>query len=450
MSLTPQRFCLFFLFLGLISWTALVSAMPNFGPVAMTEFYTSLPKLNPQEKLGHLIKAEKIATTLPGTQAWKIAYISSDVNEHKTLVTAILAAPSGAAPTSGRPVIAWAHGTTGTAENCGPSQILNPAQPLNQYFLMTGDSWTDYGLPAMAAFIKAGYVIVATDYQGLGGGGKHQYSVAATQARDLINAIRAARQVKEAGAGSQALIYGWSQGGGATLAAASLDNYLHTSSTASDPIQLLGFIALAPFDVAVTLPAKIKDDADATKFIQALAKTYSTTIFNFTHFAQNIWGMVAAFPELKLEDIFTAEGVAAINAIMERKCMHAAADTLNFNYGANYKSLLRPDIKNALAWINAYRKSSVTPVKPIAPVIIYWGNKDVTVPPIMGQLYQKQMCQLNGHVSRIKLPGNQNHFTTPASAEPLYVAWIADRLSGKPTSEDDCKTESQAQLSKPT
>ena len=40
-------------------------------------------------------------------------------------------------------------------------------------------------------FLAKGYVLVATDYQGLGGGGTHQYAVAAAQGRDAINAIRA-------------------------------------------------------------------------------------------------------------------------------------------------------------------------------------------------------------------------------------------------------------------
>ena len=51
---------------------------------------------------------------------------------------------------------------------------------------MGGDSWTDYGLPAVGEFINAGYVVVGTDYQGLGGGGKHQYVVSVTQANDRL------------------------------------------------------------------------------------------------------------------------------------------------------------------------------------------------------------------------------------------------------------------------
>ena len=75
---------------------------------------------------------------------------------------------------------------------------------------------------SVEAFIKEGYVLVGTDYQGLGGGGRHQYAVAASQARDVIDSIRAVSSMKASGAGKKAIVYGWSQGGGATIAARKL------------------------------------------------------------------------------------------------------------------------------------------------------------------------------------------------------------------------------------
>jgi pimeloyl-ACP methyl ester carboxylesterase len=404
----------------------------DFGPVDMGSFYTSLPQVSPLAKLGTLLKVEKIPTAMPGVNAWKIAYVSSDVQGRKTLTTGIIAAPEENGGQEGRPIVAWAHGTTGTAQTCGPSQVLNPAQPLNQYFMPTGNSWTDFGLPAMEAFIKAGYVIVATDYQGLGGGGKHQYTVAATQARDVIDSIRAASLLKEAHAGSKAVVYGWSQGGGATIAAAGLTDYLNRKGTARDGIKIVGFVAMAPYDVAVTFPSGQLNETDATKYLQKLSDAFSANVFNFTHYAQNIWGMVAAFPELKLNDIFTDNGAKIADKIFLRKCMHVASDTFNYAYSKNYKTLLRPDIKNATAWLKANKKGSVMPVKPMAPVIIYFGNHDTTVPPVMGKLYYEQMCKMGANITRIQLPGDQDHFSTPASVEPFYIKWVAERFAGKP------------------
>lgn len=335
-------------------------------------------------------------------------------------------------------MIAWAHGTTGTAQSCGPSQMLDPAKSLNQYFLVGGDSWTDYGLPSVETFIKEGYVVVGTDYQGLGSGGRHQYSVAVTNGRDVINSVRAAGSMKETGAGRKAVVYGWSQGGGATLGAASLTDYIARKGTALDGVEFLGFVAMAPDDVAAVAPKEKLTEATAERMFGQLVTTFADNVFNFTHFAMFAWGTQAAFPNLQLTDVFTDDGAKAIDEIMSKKCMHATADTMSYTFGADFKALVRPVSKNALAWAGAFIRGSVVPVKPAAPVVIYWGTKDTVVPPAMGQAYREQMCQLGGNVARVQLDGEQTHFSTPAKAAPLYVAWIKDRVAGKSIA-DGCK-----------
>ena len=86
-------------------------------------FYAAVMRMAPEGKLGQVIKQEKIDTSVKGAQAWKIAYISSDVQGRKTISTGLVVAPVGQAPEGGRPVMTWAHGTTGAAQNCGPSQV---------------------------------------------------------------------------------------------------------------------------------------------------------------------------------------------------------------------------------------------------------------------------------------------------------------------------------------
>lgn len=399
-------------------------------PVA--PFYESVTQMSPNGKLGEIIKKEQIPTSLKGALAWKIAYISSDVRERRTIATALVIAPVGPAPKEGRPILAWAHGTTGSAQNCGPSQVIDPTRPLNQYFLMDGNSWTDFGIPNGQEFINEGYVVVATDYQGLGGGGKHQYAVAGTNSRDVINAARAASSMAEVGAGKKAVAYGWSQGGGATIAAASLPDYLAQQGTAADNIQYLGFVALAPDDVAAMLPNVPTDEASAIKVMKEFAAANVPNIFLFTHYVMGIWGTQAAYPELKLTDVLTDEGAKVVDQLATNKCMHVMTDSFNYAYGDRYTSLLKPEPSNALAWIKSFVDGSVKPVKPVAPVIIYWGTKDTAVPPIMHELYQKQMCAMGANVGRIQLPGEQTHFTTPGVSGPMYLEWVKDRINGKP------------------
>jgi hypothetical protein len=108
------------------------------------------------------------------------------------------------------------------------------------------------------------------------------------------------------------------------------------------------------------------------------------------------------------------------------------ADSFNYAYGDKYKSLVNPQASNSSAWIKAFVDGSVKPVKPVAPVAIYWGTKDTVVPPVMHEIYQKQMCAMGANVARVQLPGEQTHFTTPGVSAPMYLEWVKDRIAGKP------------------
>jgi hypothetical protein len=420
--------------LALLAGTYAVQA----AEVALPPFYQGLAAISPDQPLGTVVAKEEVATEIPGAQAWRIAYVSSDLTERKTLSSALVIAPTGEMPSGGRPIVSWAHGTTGVAQNCGPSQLLDPAQDLNEYNLIGGTSWTDFGFPAATQFIKDGYVLVATDYQGLGAGGLHQYNNAATNARDLINAARAAGSMGLTGGNKKAVANGWSQGGGAVLAAASLKDYIAAKGTAFDGVDFVGFVALAPYDVDVLIPAATEtDEAAAQKALAELAQGFSDSVFNFTHYAMTLWTLAPSFPDIKLTDIFTDDAVKAYDAIFSKKCMHPAADTLNFYFADSYKTFVKPQASNAAAWAKRLRQASVTAEPPFAPVVIYYGNKDVTNNPIMGKLYQVQKCAIGGNVTRVQLSGDQNHFTTPPVSQPLYVPWVADRFAGKPA-ENGC------------
>lgn len=414
--------------LGLLASVSFAQA----AEVALAPFYQNAATLKAEGPLGTVVAKEAVATAIPNAEAWRIVYVSSDVRGKPTLSSALVIAPKGDAPAEGRPILAWAHGTTGTAQNCGPSQVNDPAQDLNEYFLIGGTSWTDFGVPAATQFIGKGYVLVATDYQGLGaGGGAHQYTVAATQGRDVINSVRAVGSMGLSGAGKKAAVYGWSQGGGATIAAASLGDYIGQSGTAFDGVSFVGFVAMAPYNIAVTMPPDATGAAGAEKAMATLVSQFGGNVFNFAHLAMNLWAMPQAFPELKLSDVFTDEGVTALNEVFSKKCMHAGADTISFAYPNTFMSLMKPAPDNAEAWGKAMIEGSVEPKPPVAPVAIYFGDKDTTLPPIMGKLYQAQMCGLGGNVSRTQLPGEQNHFTTPPVSEQFYVPWIDDRFAGK-------------------
>ena len=418
----------------LVSSAALLAALSSAeaADVAVAPFYEAAATLSPDQPLGTVLAKEPVATKIPGAEAWRIAYVSSDLRDRKTISTGLVIVPAGPAPAGGRPIVSWAHGTTGTAQNCGPSQVQDPAQELNEYFMVGGTSWTDFGVPGVTHFIEKGYAVVATDYQGLGGGGKHQYAIGNSNGRDAINAVRAVGSMGLAGDGKQALIYGWSQGGGATLAAASQKDYIAATGTAYDGVSFAGFVSLAPDEINALIPPGADSEAAAPKLLQEIGTQFSDNVFNFAHYTMFMWAMAGSFPELKLTDIFTDEGAAALDEIYGKKCMHAGSDTINFNYGETYKTLVKPQPDNAVAWVKGLIEGSVKPEAPVAPVIIYYGTKDTVMAPVMGEIYQKQMCGKGANVTRVQLPGEQNHFTTPPVAQPLFTQWIDERFAGKP------------------
>lgn len=52
--------------------------------VSLPPFYQTVTQMKPSGPLGKVIAKEKIATKIPGAEAWRIAYISSDINERPT------------------------------------------------------------------------------------------------------------------------------------------------------------------------------------------------------------------------------------------------------------------------------------------------------------------------------------------------------------------------------
>jgi pimeloyl-ACP methyl ester carboxylesterase len=71
---------------------------------------------------GDILRVEALPAPVPdGAQAWRVLYVSTGLSGEPIAVSAVIAAPRGTAPAEGRPVVAWAHGTTGVTSRCAPS-----------------------------------------------------------------------------------------------------------------------------------------------------------------------------------------------------------------------------------------------------------------------------------------------------------------------------------------
>ena len=92
----------------------------------------------------------------------------------------------------------------------------------------------------LQTFLDAGYVVAATDYEGLGTPGLHPSLVGESEGRGVLDAARAARGMKAAAAGSKALVFGLSEGGHSALFAGEL------AASYAPELRVLGVAAVAP------------------------------------------------------------------------------------------------------------------------------------------------------------------------------------------------------------
>lgn len=167
-----------------------------------------------------LISSEKISTSISGAEAYRVRYRSSDVQGKPTESTGLVIAPASAG--TNRKVMSWAHGTTGMGDAACPSAQPDPARELTLYFAAGSTTQIDYGVPGVQGYLDDGWIVAATDYQGMGTDEVHQYTVNRTNARDAVNIVHAVREMN-LGAGTEFGVVGWSQGGGTAGAAAELD-----------------------------------------------------------------------------------------------------------------------------------------------------------------------------------------------------------------------------------
>ena len=139
----------------------------------------------------------------------RVLHTSTDGIDGKRMVavSGAIYFPQRRVPAGGWPVIAWAHGTTGTADVCAPS------------WMERGQRDTNY----LNAWLAQGYAVVASDYQGLGTPGGHPWMAVRPEGWSVLDAVRSALAAFPELANS-IVIVGQSQGAHAALSAAGLAN----------------------------------------------------------------------------------------------------------------------------------------------------------------------------------------------------------------------------------
>ena len=222
------------LLLLLLVVAAPASAKFRTGP-AGDAFYTP-PSPLPGSKHGDLIWARKLSgeAALKSAGAnWLVLYRSVGTDGKPIAVSGVVSLPKTKAPKNGWPVISYDHGTTGIADQCAPSRdsTSNPAHLYNSYVY-----------PLLNRWLKAGYVVERTDYQGLGTPGTHQYLVGVAEGRSTLDIVRASKVLdfQKQRISNRIAISGHSQGGHAALWGAAL------APKYTPELKLRGTVAFAP------------------------------------------------------------------------------------------------------------------------------------------------------------------------------------------------------------
>jgi fermentation-respiration switch protein FrsA (DUF1100 family) len=373
-------------------------------------FYNG-PKTLPGGAHGTLIWARRVPAPR-GAIAWKVLYKSKDVKGRTDAVSGLVIAPKGKAPKQGRPVVAWAHGTLGGARSCAPSIPNNPARNLRDYYTYDDPDFIDVGVPALTTFLKAGYVVTATDYQGLGGPGVHQYTVGRTEANDVVDSVKAATQLPGVDPGKRVVTLGWSQGGGAAIFTGQ-----QAEAAYAKPFNVIGIAALAP---------AANNGPDLTRQVQSGP---TNSIFPYVTAVQQlnlIRGYSAAYG-LNASTMVTPAGMPVLNALNVECTVHLGDALQELN--VNVLTLFKYPFPQALV-TRAYQNTAGQQTT-VAPVLTMQGTNDAVVNPYGTDEYIQRACQFKQPIEYTMYPG-ATHQTIPFVAMKQYVPWIKARFAGKP------------------
>src|SRR6202453_108415 len=206
---------------------------------AQTAFYRA-PSSALAGAPGTLVRQELIDGAPLGATTYRVLYRSTGLDDQPILVSGVVIVPPGAPPPGGRPIVAWAHPTSGIVPPCAPSLAIFLFQQIQ----------------GLRSFVRDGYVVAATDYPGLGTPGPHPYLVGNSEALAWLDSVRVAGQLPGAGGGKKFVVWGHSQGGQAALFTGLI------AKTYAPELDLLGVAAAAPATDLVTL---VNDDIDSVR-----------------------------------------------------------------------------------------------------------------------------------------------------------------------------------------
>jgi acetyl esterase/lipase len=369
---------------------------PDASARAQTPFYQASPQQIAGAP-GTLIRQEPLPLATPdGAAAIRVLYRSTGLHGEAIPVSGAIIIPAGPPPAGGRPIVAWAHPTTGIVSRCAPSLALFLIQQIQ----------------GVREMVQRGFIVAATDYPGLGTPETHPYLVGTSEARAVLDSVRVARQLT--GAPNRFVVWGHSQGGQAALFTGII------AKSYAPELDLVGVAAAAP---ATELATLLADDLDSNGGRNLTAMT----LWSWSRvFAAPIDRVVepAALPAI---DRLAEECIESIYDIMQRR---AASRAL----GQEFLSV--QNFYTVEPWRSLMASNTPGTLPPQIPVFLGQGGADELVRPQVTQNYMKRLCAAGSKVRMDFMP-DANHGLIARDSAPAAVDWMTDRFAGR-AAPDDC------------
>lgn len=378
--------------------TLVVTGCSSISPRAVPEWVGQpLPQIAQQamDSRGSIVSSEPL-TSLPDDvkakigEARKAVYRSvSATTGEGTEVSGTFFLPKESPPQGGWPVIAFAHGSTGLTNDCGPSahpDLLGYAS-------------------AIGFLVSAGYAVAFTDFEGLGHPGRHPYLEPRTAGFNVIDSVRALRELFN-DVSTRWMALGGSQGGQASWAA---NEYAIDYGAGLD---LVGSVALAPAaDMSGLASAAL--NGNLTKDQIALMPLV-------------IAGLEVTNPDLVESDYL--RGAAAENKQTLMSCSGDKAGVFP-QLGAEQ---VRPVTPQAAEYLYTLLKADTLPQRTLtAPMLVINGGADPLVLPQWVSSAVSRACAMGGVVKHDVVEGRGH--TNIDLGNDAYQ-WVSDRFAGEAAS----------------
>lgn len=341
-----------------------------------------------------------------GGTVWKVMYASTTLTGRRIAVTGMVVVPNGKTPSGGWKLLSVAHGTTGIADDCAPSRTDLPRPAGQQLPYTVRIANVDFDRLPQAGYLKAGYVMAMTDYEGLGTPGVHPYLVGPSEGRGVLDAARAARQLPKTPVGKTFAIWGYSQGGHAAAWA----NDLAASWTPD--LHLTGTVAGGPVSE-----------------MNLVANTLATTKMEPSLLFMLVAGYAAAYPQLHPSDVLTPAGIQVMKRFEEScNAFRTAAR------GKPLSTLVKPGFTKNTTWQALLGRSNPAQYgskPPKSPLLILHSADDEVVPVFLSKVMFDRMCTIGWTVDRRVYHNGKGHVAEVVNAMDDGLPWLNARMAGE-------------------